>query len=59
MTHTTPANTTPANTTPANTTPANTTPPSFGIATAPQQVGYDDLLRVWQEADAIGEIVHA
>ena len=33
--------------------------PSFGIMTAPQQVGYDDLLRVWQEADAIPEIGHA
>jgi len=35
------------------------TPPSFGIATAPQQVGYDDLLQVWQEADAIPQIEHA
>jgi alkanesulfonate monooxygenase SsuD/methylene tetrahydromethanopterin reductase-like flavin-dependent oxidoreductase (luciferase family) len=35
------------------------TKPSFGIATAPQQVGYDDLLRVWREADAIGPIEHA
>jgi alkanesulfonate monooxygenase SsuD/methylene tetrahydromethanopterin reductase-like flavin-dependent oxidoreductase (luciferase family) len=34
-------------------------PPSFGIATAPQQVGYDDLLRVWREADAIPQIEHA
>src|SRR3954469_16639522 len=33
--------------------------PSFGIATAPQQVSYDDVLRVWQEADAIPEIEHA
>jgi alkanesulfonate monooxygenase SsuD/methylene tetrahydromethanopterin reductase-like flavin-dependent oxidoreductase (luciferase family) len=33
--------------------------PSFGIMTAPMQVDYDDLLRVWQEADAIGEIEHA
>ncbi|MEU8236224.1 LLM class flavin-dependent oxidoreductase [Actinoplanes sp. NPDC048967] len=32
---------------------------SFGIMTAPQQVGYDDILRVWQEADAIPEIEHA
>ena len=32
---------------------------SFGIATAPQQVDYVDLLRVWREADAIGEIEHA
>jgi len=37
----------------------HTTPPSFGIATAPQQVGYDDLLRVWQEADTIPQIEHA
>ncbi len=34
-------------------------PPSFGIATAPQQVGYDDLLRVWQQADTIPQIEHA
>jgi alkanesulfonate monooxygenase SsuD/methylene tetrahydromethanopterin reductase-like flavin-dependent oxidoreductase (luciferase family) len=33
--------------------------PRFGIATAPQQVGYHDILRVWREADAIGEIEHA
>ncbi len=32
---------------------------SFGIVTAPQQVGYDDLARVWTEADAIPEIEHA
>jgi alkanesulfonate monooxygenase SsuD/methylene tetrahydromethanopterin reductase-like flavin-dependent oxidoreductase (luciferase family) len=32
---------------------------SFGIATAPQQVTYHDVQRVWQEADAIGEIEHA
>jgi len=37
----------------------HTTPPRFGIATAPQQVGYDDLLRVWQEADTIPQIEHA
>jgi alkanesulfonate monooxygenase SsuD/methylene tetrahydromethanopterin reductase-like flavin-dependent oxidoreductase (luciferase family) len=36
-----------------------TTPPSFGIATAPQQVSYDDLLRVWREADTIPQIEHA
>ena len=35
------------------------TPPSFGIATPPQQVAYEDVLRVWQEADAIAEIEHA
>jgi alkanesulfonate monooxygenase SsuD/methylene tetrahydromethanopterin reductase-like flavin-dependent oxidoreductase (luciferase family) len=33
--------------------------PSFGIMTAPQQVGYDDLLRVWREADAVAAIEHA
>lgn len=35
------------------------TRPSFGIMTAPMQVGYHDILRVWQEADAIPEIAHA
>jgi alkanesulfonate monooxygenase SsuD/methylene tetrahydromethanopterin reductase-like flavin-dependent oxidoreductase (luciferase family) len=34
-------------------------PPSFGITTAPQQVRYEDILRVWREADAIPEIQHA
>jgi alkanesulfonate monooxygenase SsuD/methylene tetrahydromethanopterin reductase-like flavin-dependent oxidoreductase (luciferase family) len=38
---------------------AYTIRPSFGIATAPQQVGYDDILRVWQEADTVPEIEHA
>ena len=33
--------------------------PHFGIATAPQQVGYHDVLRVWREADAIPRIEHA
>ncbi len=33
--------------------------PSFGIMTAPQQVDYADILRVWQEADAIEQIEHA
>jgi alkanesulfonate monooxygenase SsuD/methylene tetrahydromethanopterin reductase-like flavin-dependent oxidoreductase (luciferase family) len=33
--------------------------PRFGIATAPQQVSYDDVLRVWREADTIPEIEHA
>jgi hypothetical protein len=33
--------------------------PNFGIATAPMQVGYQDILRVWREADAIEEIEHA
>src|SRR5258708_28996400 len=37
----------------------HTTPPSFGIATAPQQVSYDDLLSVWQEAETIPQIEHA
>jgi alkanesulfonate monooxygenase SsuD/methylene tetrahydromethanopterin reductase-like flavin-dependent oxidoreductase (luciferase family) len=32
---------------------------SIGIMTAPQQVDYHDLLRVWREADAIPEIEHA
>jgi alkanesulfonate monooxygenase SsuD/methylene tetrahydromethanopterin reductase-like flavin-dependent oxidoreductase (luciferase family) len=32
---------------------------SFGIATAPQQVDYPDLLRVWREADTVPEIEHA
>ena len=32
---------------------------SFGIMTAPSQVGYADVLRVWREADAIEEIEHA
>src|SRR4051794_8342771 len=33
--------------------------PSFGITTAPQQVDYQDVLRVWKEADAVPEIEHA
>ena len=36
-----------------------TTTVSIGIATAPQQVTYQDVQRVWREADAIGEIEHA
>lgn len=32
---------------------------SFGLATAQQQVTYEDLLRVWREADAVPEIDHA
>jgi alkanesulfonate monooxygenase SsuD/methylene tetrahydromethanopterin reductase-like flavin-dependent oxidoreductase (luciferase family) len=35
------------------------TQPSFGIATAPQQVSYDDLLPLWREADTIPQIEHA
>jgi alkanesulfonate monooxygenase SsuD/methylene tetrahydromethanopterin reductase-like flavin-dependent oxidoreductase (luciferase family) len=34
-------------------------PISFGIATAPQQVSYADLLRVWRDADTVAEIEHA
>jgi alkanesulfonate monooxygenase SsuD/methylene tetrahydromethanopterin reductase-like flavin-dependent oxidoreductase (luciferase family) len=37
----------------------HTNGPRFGVATAPQQVSYDDILRVWREADAIAEIEHA
>ncbi|GHE81421.1 hypothetical protein GCM10017786_09780 [Amycolatopsis deserti] len=33
--------------------------PSFGIMTAPVHAGYDDIRRVWREADAIPEIEHA
>ncbi|GAA0581218.1 LLM class flavin-dependent oxidoreductase [Kribbella sandramycini] len=32
---------------------------SFGIMTAPSQVDYADVLRVWEEADAVPEIEHA
>ena len=35
------------------------TTPSFGIMTAPQQTGYQDILRVWREADAVPVIEHA
>jgi alkanesulfonate monooxygenase SsuD/methylene tetrahydromethanopterin reductase-like flavin-dependent oxidoreductase (luciferase family) len=34
-------------------------PVSIGIATAPQQVSYHDILRVWREADTIPQIEHA
>ncbi|MFF7280694.1 LLM class flavin-dependent oxidoreductase [Streptomyces griseorubiginosus] len=34
-------------------------PPSFGIMTAPMQTGYQDILRVWREADTIPAIEHA
>ena len=37
----------------------HTPPPRFGIATAPQQVDYHDILRVWREADTIPQIEHA
>jgi len=33
--------------------------PSFGILTAPQQVDYADLLRVWREADTTAALEHA
>jgi alkanesulfonate monooxygenase SsuD/methylene tetrahydromethanopterin reductase-like flavin-dependent oxidoreductase (luciferase family) len=33
--------------------------PSFGIKTTPADVGYDEIRRVWLEADAIPEIEHA
>jgi len=36
-----------------------TSPVRFGIMTAPQQITYGDVLRVWQEADALPEIDHA
>ncbi len=32
---------------------------TFGIMTAPQQVAYGDILRVWREADAVPQIEHA
>ncbi|MBE1501769.1 alkanesulfonate monooxygenase SsuD/methylene tetrahydromethanopterin reductase-like flavin-dependent oxidoreductase (luciferase family) [Amycolatopsis lexingtonensis] len=32
---------------------------SFGILTAPMNVGYDEIQRVWREADEIPEIEHA
>ena len=32
---------------------------SFGIMTAPMQVDYDDVVRVWQDADTIAAIDHA
>ncbi|MCA1194910.1 LLM class flavin-dependent oxidoreductase [Saccharopolyspora sp. 6V] len=37
----------------------HSTRPSFGIATAPQNLHHRDLLEVWREADAIPEIEHA
>ncbi|WP_052850844.1 LLM class flavin-dependent oxidoreductase [Streptomyces avicenniae] len=32
---------------------------SFGIKTTPAHVGYEDVLRVWQEADGVPSIEHA
>jgi alkanesulfonate monooxygenase SsuD/methylene tetrahydromethanopterin reductase-like flavin-dependent oxidoreductase (luciferase family) len=37
----------------------HTNGPRFGIMTAPQQVSYRDVLRVWREADTVPEIEHA
>ena len=37
----------------------HTSHPRFGIMTAPSQVDYHDILRVWREADTIPEIEHA
>ena len=34
-------------------------PLRFGIKTAPQYTTYEDMLRVWQEADRIPSIEHA
>ncbi len=39
--------------------PTPAIPVTFGIMTAPQQVSYRDVLRVWREADTIPEIEHA
>jgi alkanesulfonate monooxygenase SsuD/methylene tetrahydromethanopterin reductase-like flavin-dependent oxidoreductase (luciferase family) len=39
--------------------PPSGPPVSFGIATAPQQVSYHDVLQVWREADTIPQIEHA
>jgi alkanesulfonate monooxygenase SsuD/methylene tetrahydromethanopterin reductase-like flavin-dependent oxidoreductase (luciferase family) len=39
--------------------PAPARRPSFGIMTAPSQVTYEDVLRVWREADSIPQIEHA
>ncbi|WAL65398.1 LLM class flavin-dependent oxidoreductase [Amycolatopsis cynarae] len=38
---------------------SETAPTRFGIMTAPSQVDYQDVLRVWREADTIPEIEHA
>ena len=38
---------------------SHTSGPRFGISTAPQQVSYPDVLRVWREADTIPQIEHA
>ena len=33
--------------------------PSFGIKTTPAQVSYEEIQRVWREADTVAEIEHA
>src|SRR5215469_10343797 len=33
--------------------------PRFGIKTSPQHTTYEDILRVWQEADSVPELEHA
>jgi alkanesulfonate monooxygenase SsuD/methylene tetrahydromethanopterin reductase-like flavin-dependent oxidoreductase (luciferase family) len=38
---------------------SHTTGPRFGIMTAPSQVTYRDVQRVWREADTIPQIEHA
>jgi alkanesulfonate monooxygenase SsuD/methylene tetrahydromethanopterin reductase-like flavin-dependent oxidoreductase (luciferase family) len=38
---------------------SRTTGPRFGLMTAPSQVTYGDVLRVWREADTIPQIEHA
>src|ERR1700753_4076790 len=38
---------------------SSTSEVSFGIGTAPQQVSYGDILRVWREADLLPRIEHA
>ncbi len=38
---------------------AATTPPRFGIMTAPSHVRYEDIARVWREADTIPQVEHA
>jgi alkanesulfonate monooxygenase SsuD/methylene tetrahydromethanopterin reductase-like flavin-dependent oxidoreductase (luciferase family) len=39
--------------------PTPNTSVTFGIATAPQQVSYGDILRVWREAETVPQIEHA
>lgn len=38
---------------------ATTRRPRFGIKTAPQHTTYEDILRVWQEADTLTALEHA